>query len=187
MYTLGRSATVRDNETKQISLFAPVDVSAQKIFTFDGQRDAKKVRVNMEFTNSLIAGLGMPLPKGKIRVMKEDDDGSLEFIGEDEIDHTPKNEMVRVYLGNAFDIVGERLVKDHRAITRKVSEQDIEVSLRNRKEEAVTITVIEHIWGDWSILNATHEHRQKDAYTAEFDVQVPADTEVVLKFTIRHN
>ena len=185
LYTLTRPATVRDNETKQLSLFAPADVTAKKVFTYDGARDAKKVRVNVEFKNSEEAGLGIPLPKGKIRVMKADDDGSLEFVGEDLIDHTPKDEKVRVYLGNAFDIVGERTVKDHRKVTKYITEEDIEVSLRNRKEEPVTITVIEHIWGDWKILRSSHEYRQKDANTAEFDISVPADEEVVLTFTVR--
>ncbi len=185
LYTLTRPATVRDNETKQLSLFAPAEVTTKKIFTFDGARDGKKVRVNLEFKNSKEAGLGIPLPKGKIRVMKTDEDGSLEFIGEDQIDHTPKNEKVRVYLGNAFDIVGERMVKDHRKVTKMITEEDIEVSLRNRKEEPVTITVIEHIWGDWEIRNASAEYRKKDAYTAEFDVRVAADQEVTLTFTVR--
>lgn len=185
LYTLTRPATVRDNETKQLSLFAPADVAAKKIYTFDGARDDKKVRVNLEFKNSEAAGLGIPLPKGKIRVMKADEDGSLEFVGEDEIDHTPKNEKVRVYLGNAFDIVGERTVKDHRQVTKRITEEDIEVSLRNRKDEPITVTVIEHIWGDWEIISSSVEHRKKDAYTAEFDVSVGADQEVVLTFTVR--
>ncbi len=185
LYTLTRPATVRDNEIKQLSLFAPVDVAAKKIFTYNGQRDDKKVLVNVEFENSEAAGLGIPLPKGKIRVMKAADDGSLEFVGEDLIDHTPKKEKVRVYLGNAFDIVGERTVKDHRKITSRISEDDIEVSLRNRKDKAVTITVVERIWGDWTIRNATHEYRKKDARTAEFDIPVPAGEEVTLSFTVR--
>jgi len=185
LYTLTRPATVRDNEIKQLSLFAPADVATRKIYTFDGARDGKKVRVNLEFINSAAAGLGIPLPKGKIRVMKADEDGSLEFVGEDEIDHTPKNEKVRVYLGNAFDIVGERTVKDHRQMTKRITEEDIEVSLRNRKDKGATITVIEHIWGDWEIKNSSIEHRKKDAYTAEFDVPVGADQEVTLTFTIR--
>jgi hypothetical protein len=117
--------------------------------------------------------------------MKADDDGSLEFVGEDQIDHTPKDEKVRVYLGNAFDIVGERTVKDRRNVTKYITEEDIEVSLRNRKDEAVTITVIEHLWGDWQILRPSHQHRQKDANTAEFDLAVPAGQEVLLTYTAR--
>ena len=186
LYTLTRPATVRHNETKQLSLFAPADVATTKIFIFDGARDGKKVRVNLEFKNSREAGLGIPLPKGKIRVMKADTDGSLEFVGEDQIDHTPRDEKVRVYLGNAFDIVGERVLKDHRQITDRVFEEDIEVSLRNRKETAVMITVVEHIWGDWEIRTSSLPHRKKDAYTAEFDVPVPAGQEVKLTFTVRH-
>jgi hypothetical protein len=186
LYTLTRPATVRDNEIKQLSLFAPADVTTRKIFTYDGAREGKKVRVNLEFKNSPAAGLGIPLPKGKIRVMKADEDGSLEFVGEDQIDHTPKDEKVRVYLGNAFDIVGERTVKDHRRVTQRITEEDITISLRNRKDEAVTITVIEHLRGDWEIRAASMDFRKKDAYTVEFDVQVRTDEEVTLTFTVRN-
>jgi hypothetical protein len=185
LYTLTRPSTLRDNEIKQLALFDPARVSAKKVFTYNGQRDDKKVRVTMEFENAEEAGLGMPLPKGKIRVMKADTDGSLEFVGEDRIDHTPKDEKVRVYLGNAFDVVGERKVMDHRRITDRISEDDIEISLRNHKSSDITVVVEERVWGDWTILNSSHAHRKKDANTAEWSVQVPRDGEVLLKFTVR--
>jgi hypothetical protein len=185
MYTLARPSTLRDNEIKQLALFDPARVSAKKVFTYNGQRDDKKVRVTMEFENAESAGLGIPLPKGKIRVMKADTDGSLEFVGEDQIDHTPKDEKVRVYLGNAFDVVGERKVMEHRRITDHISEDDIEVSLRNHKSSDITVVVEERLWGDWTILNSSHEYRKKDANTAEWSVQVPQDGEVQVKFTVR--
>jgi hypothetical protein len=185
LYTLNRPSTIRDREVKQLALFEPARVTTQKIFTYDGARDATKVVVSMEFKNSESAGLGMPLPKGKIRVMKADTDGSLEFVGEDNIDHTPKNEDVRVELGKAFDIVGERIQKDRRQVTQRTIEEDYSITLRNHKDDAVTIVVVERIWGDWTILNSSHTHRKEDANTAEWDISVPANGETTLTFTVR--
>ncbi len=185
LYTLPRTSTLRDNEIKQLSLFPSARVAAKKIFTYNGAVDDKKVRVNMEFMNSAAAGLGMPLPKGTIRVMKADTDGSLEFVGEDQIDHTPKDEKVRVYLGNAFDIVGERTPKDHRQITKQTTEDDFEIVLRNHKSDAVTVVVTERMWGDWDIVASSLAHTKKDANTAEWNVDVPSDGETHLTFTVR--
>lgn len=185
LYTLPRTSTLRDNEIKQLSLFPSARVVARKIFTYNGAVDDKKVRVSMEFVNSAAAGLGMPLPKGVIRVMKADSDGSLEFVGEDRIDHTPKDEKVRVYLGNAFDIVGERTPKDHRQITKQTTEDDFEIVLRNHKSEAVTVVVTEPMWGDWDIVTSSLAHTKKDANTAEWKVDVPGDGETHLTFTVR--
>lgn len=185
LYTLKRPSTLRDKEIKQLALFDPVDVTAVKRFTYDGARQAAKVRVTMEFDNSSAAGLGIPLPMGKIRVMKADTDGSLEFIGEDRIDHTPKDEKVRVTLGNAFDIVGERIHKDHRQITRQTTEDDFEIILRNHKTTAVSVLAVERAWGDWTIIQSSIPHVKKDASTIEWTVPVPADGETRLTFTIR--
>jgi hypothetical protein len=185
LYSLGRSATLHDNEIKQLSLFEPATVKAQTVYTFDGARQGSKVRVSLEFENSTEAGLGMPLPAGKVRAMKADVDGSLEFIGEDAIDHTPKNEHVRVYMGNAFDIVGERRVIDRRQISNRVTAEDIEIVLRNHKSEPVTIVVVEHFWGDWSITSASSEVSKKDARTGEWRLTVPAGGSSTLSFTVR--
>lgn len=185
LYTLDRPATVRDNEIKQLSLFAPARVKAQKIFTYEGARDNTKVRVSMEFMNSKEAGLGIPLPRGTIRVMKADTDGSLEFVGEDQIDHTPKDEKVRAFLGNAFDIVGERVQTAQRNISSRVAEEDYEIKLRNHKTEAVVVTVIERNYGDWRIVQESHKHTKKDAAKAEWEITVPADGETVLTYTAR--
>ncbi|GAB4325707.1 MAG: DUF4139 domain-containing protein [Candidatus Zixiibacteriota bacterium] len=185
LYTLNRPSTIRDREIKQLALFDPATVATKKVFTYDGARNSTKVVVSMEFKNSEDAGLGIPLPKGKVRVMKADTDGSLEFIGEDNIDHTPKDEDVRVELGNAFDIVGERVQKDRRQVTQRTVEEDYAISLRNHKDEAVTVVVVEHIWGDWTILSSSHTHRQKDATTSEWDIDIPADGETTLTFTVR--
>jgi hypothetical protein len=185
LYTLPRTSTLRDNEIKQLSLFPPARVEAKKIFTYNGAADGKKVRVSMEFVNSTEAGLGMPLPKGVIRVMKADTDGSLEFVGEDRIDHTPRDEKVRVYLGNAFDIVGERTPKDRRQITKQTTEEDFQIVLRNHKSAAVTVVVTERMWGDWDIVASSLAHTKKDANTAEWNVDVASDGETNLTFTVR--
>ncbi len=186
LYTLQRPSTIRDNEIKQLSLFEPARVKTKKIFTYDGSRDDKKVRVSMEFVNSAEAGLGIPLPRGTIRVMKADTDGSLEFVGEDQIDHTPKDEKVRAKLGNAFDVVGERLQTNHRQISDRVSEDDFEIKLRNHKTEDIVVTVIEHNWGDWTITQQSHQNTKKDANKAEWEIPVKADGETVLTYTARN-
>lgn len=185
LYNLERPSTLRDQEIKQLSLFAPADVETKKVFTYDGAQNGDKVAVSTEFVNSQSAGLGIPLPKGKIRVMKADTDGALELVGEDRIDHTAKDEKVRVELGNAFDIVGERVMKDRRQVTKNTVEEDYEITLRNHKTEAATVVVVEHIWGDWSMVTTSIPNRQKDATTSEWDVKVPADGKTVLTFTVR--
>ncbi|MBI5867569.1 MAG: DUF4139 domain-containing protein [candidate division Zixibacteria bacterium] len=185
LYTLQRPATLRDNEIKQLSLFEPARVTAKKLLTYDGGSYGAKVRVMMEFQNSAAAGLGIPLPAGKIRVMKVDTDGSLEFIGEDAIGHTPKDEKVRVVLGNAFDVVGERVSREHRQISRNTSEDDVEITLRNHKETSVAVLVVEHFWGDWTITQTSSEYVKKDARTAEWTVSVPKDGELKLQYTVR--
>ncbi|MFQ6093027.1 MAG: DUF4139 domain-containing protein [bacterium] len=186
MYTLQRRATIKDRQIKQMSLFPNAEVEARKIFTYDGRQDDKKVRVNLEFKNSQAAGLGIPLPKGKVRVYKEDVDKSLEFIGEDLIDHTPKDEKVRIYLGNAFDIVGERTVIERERIADRVREEKVEIKLRNHKDVDVTVVVVEHLYGDWKIISSSQEYRKKDAKTIEFDVRVAKDAESVLTYRVRY-
>ena len=185
LYDLQRRTTVYNAEIKQISLFDPQRIHAQKRFVFDSRKDPLKVSVSMEFINSDKDGLGMPLPKGKVRVFKRDTDGSIEFIGEDSIDHTPKNEKVRLTLGKAFDLAAERRVLDTQRISPLVREQTIEISLRNRKTEPVSITAVEHLWGDWEILKTSHEYEKKDAYTAEFTVNVLEDSETKILYTVR--
>lgn len=185
LYTLRRPSTISDNEIKQLALFDPARVKARKTFTYDGSRDAAKVRVSMEFVNSAEAGLGIPLPRGTLRVMKADTDGSLEFVGEDQIDHTPKDEKVRAMLGNAFDVVGERTQLSHRQISERVSENDVEIKLRNHKTADIVVTVIEHNWGDWTITQQSHQTAKKDALKAEWEIPVKADGETILTYTVR--
>lgn len=186
LYTLQRRATVADNEIKQVTLFPNTDVKVKKVYIFDGTRNAKDVRVNIEFRNDKASGLGLALPAGKVRTYKRDNDGTQQFIGEDMIDHTPKDEKLRVFLGNAFDLVGERNQKDYKRINDRTQEQTVEVKLRNHKEETLEITVVEHIYGDWKITQNTHKYQKKDANTIEFTVEVPKDGETVVSYTYRN-
>ncbi|MCP4632037.1 MAG: DUF4139 domain-containing protein [candidate division Zixibacteria bacterium] len=194
LYTLQRNADILNNEIKQITLFPASLVSADKVYTFGGDsynrrrgRDGEKVKVTLEFKNSKSGGLGIPLPKGKIRVYKMDTDKSLEFIGEDRIDHTPTDEMVRVYVGDAFDVVAERKQTDQKRITDRISERTIEIKLRNHKKENVEVVVIEKIWGrDWEIKESNYKYHKKDSNTIEFKVPVKANGgETVITYTAR--
>lgn len=184
LYTLQRKTTLKNNQIKQISLFPPASTKVKKLFIYDGARYDQKVRVNLEFKNNQQDGLGIPLPKGKIRVYKEDVDGALEFIGEDQIDHTPVDEKIRIFLGNAFDLVGERTVKSTRSISNRSREEEIEIVLRNHKEEDVDIVVVEHFYGDWNIEESSDSFSKKDAYTTEFIIPVPSQGEKTLNYTV---
>ncbi|MGC9316113.1 MAG: DUF4139 domain-containing protein [bacterium] len=185
LYTLPRKVTVADRQDKQISLFDPAETPVEKELVFDGSR-GNDVRVELVFENSKEKGLGMPLPKGVIRVYKEDKSGALQFVGEDRIDHTPKNEDVRIYLGNAFDIKAERTQTDYRRISDRVNERDFKIELRNHKDEDVEVIVRERFWGDWFIKTESLEGNKKDARTYEWTVPVPKDSSAVLTFTVRN-
>ena len=136
LYTLQGRTTVANNQVKQISLFAPVDVTTEKKYVYDSTVQAQKVSVFLNFGNSSEAGLGLPLPKGKVRVYKRDADDSLVFIGEDNIDHTPKNETVRIFAGYAFDLTAERTQKQRNVLGKTSWEESWEIELRNSKETA---------------------------------------------------
>jgi len=185
IYVLDTPATVADRETKQLALFPSAEAGVKKILTYDGSRDATKVAVQLEFENSRANGLGMALPGGTVRVYKEDADGALEFAGEDRIDHTPRDEKVRLTVGNAFDVVGERTRTDYRKVGSRSQEEKFEIQIRNHKEEGVEVTVVEHLFGDWTILSAEPEYEKKDSHTVEFPVTVPADGEVTVTYTVR--
>jgi len=185
LYTLDRRTTLADRETKQLSLFPTTEAPVEKLFEYNGQRDATKVNVILETENRENRGLGMPLPGGKVRIYKKDRRGQLQFIGEDRIDHTPKNEKIRLRTGKAFDVVGERIEKSQKRISERVFEREFEIKIRNRKEEAISVLVAENLWGDWEITSSTHKHDKKDARTAEFLLPVAADAETVLTFTVR--
>jgi len=188
LYTLQRESTLKNHEIKQISLFPESEVKYQKEYIYDFRKDADNIGVFLVFKNSASAGLGIPLPEGKIRVYQADDDGTLEFIGEDKIDHTPKDEKITLETGKAFDLAAERTVLDTRQIPKKEMEQDIQVSLRNHKTEAVTVVVRDYSYGNWKILNASHPYERINASTVEFTVQLQPhkeDEETLLKYTVK--
>lgn len=184
LYTLGRQTTVANNETKQVSLFDPADSPVEKIYSY--RVGGQDIEVLLKFRNSEESGLGMPLPAGKIRMTKLDSDGSEEFLGEDRIDHTPKDEEVKLKVGNAFDIVGETNVVDSRRITDQVREVTTEVKLRNHKEESVSIVVSASLGRDWQILESNFEYNRKSASMVEFTVPVSVDGESVLRYRVRY-
>ena len=197
LYTLNRPATLNDKEIKQISLFPTSQTKVKKVYIFDAQqryyyrdRDNKvKIKVNLEFENSEKAGLGMPLPKGKLRVYKEDSEKALQFVGEDLIDHTPKDEKVRVYLGDAFDITGQRSVVDKVEIKRPDHyRESYEIILKNHKKDDIVVTVVEHPngWREWNITKSNFDYRKIDNYKIEFDIPVLSDGETKLNYTIQY-
>jgi hypothetical protein len=185
IYVLERTSTIADQEIKQISLFAPAHTPVKKTYEYDGATGGEKVMVTLETENSRAVGLGMPLPAGKVRAFKADADGRLEFVGEDRIDHTPRDEKVKIKMGAAFDLKGERKVADHRRIADRVFEETIELKLRNHKDEPVEIVVIEHPRGSWEILNTTHPYEKKEAFRIEFKIEVAPDAEEVVRYTVR--
>jgi len=185
LYTLQRPATINNNQIKQISLFPTAETNVKKIYTYESYRSQDDVRVNLEFLNSKGNGLGMPLPAGKVRVYKEDpDDASLEYIGEDMIDHTPKDEKVRLFLGNAFDIKAERAMTNKVSTGKHSHDETWQIKIRNHKDSDVDIVVIEKFYGFWEVKESTNQYKKKDANTIEFYVKVPKDQEAVLNFTV---
>lgn len=211
LYTLKRRTDLKNNETKQIELISGKNVASKKVFIYDGlsdqwrywyrnysyrdqgsfgQQSNQKVGVFVTFKNDEKSGLGIPLPKGKIRVYKRDEDGKEQFIGEDLIDHTPKDEELRLYLGNAFDIVGERKQKDFKSFASgKVVEETIEIKVRNHKKETVEILVYEHPWrwGEWEITKSTSDWEKVDQSTIKFPIKIEKDGEKTITYTIRYS
>jgi hypothetical protein len=196
MYTLQGKTDLNQNETKQMSLFNAANVPVKKSFVFEpapnfywpmgggGAGDPSKVKIKLEIENTQPNGLGMALPKGKVRVYKKDQDGALQFIGEDLIDHTPRNEKVRLYIGDAFDLVGERTQMNVQQVSDRVRRETYQISLRNRKDKPVTMTAVEHSYGQWKILNSSIPYTKKDSRTFEFSVPVQPNGEVKIDYTI---
>ncbi|MCB1218785.1 DUF4139 domain-containing protein [bacterium] len=184
LYDLERPTTIRNSQQKQIGLLTASGFPVAKKFLFNGQNGGD-VRVAVEFTNEEEQGLGMPLPAGVLRVFKADSKGQAQFVGEDRIDHTPRDEDLSVYIGNAFDIVGEAIQTEYTDIGRGYT-QSYKVVLKNHKEsEDVVVTVRAYIGGDWSMDNSSLPWNKADATTAEWEVPVPADGETELTYTYR--
>jgi hypothetical protein len=145
-----------------------------------------KVGVYVSFDNSDENNLGMPLPKGVVRMYKKDEDGSLQFIGEDRVDHTPQDEAVRLRMGNAFDIVAERIQTDYKVLgSGHLYETSYKITLRNHKEEDVTIQVVEQMYGDWEVLNSSHEYAKETSHRIRFDVPVKSKGSAEVTYTVR--
>lgn len=212
LYTLERSTTLLDRETKQVEFVRATGVHAPTIYIYDGAKIGQqyrgwnyenirnnreygtesnpKVWVMREFANAETNRLGLPLPKGKLRFYRRNEDGQLEFTGEDTIDHTPRNETVRVFTGNAFDLVGERKRTNYKMDSGdKWLDESFEIKLRNRKSEPVEVRVAEHLyrWSNWEIREKSHTHLKTDAQTIEFRVQVTPDEEQTISYTVHYS
>ena len=197
LYTLERHTDIRENETKQISLLAAAGAAVEKVFQVDGQSyyyqnqqspgqaTKEPVKVFVKFKNAEANSLGIPLPAGTVRVYQGDSKGRLQFIGEDRIDHTPKDETVSLHIGNAFDVVAERKQTDYARIGPHVVEVAYEISLRNHKPDPITVLVNEPIGGDWTMLDSSFKYEKTAAFAARFTVPVAADSEAVLKYRVR--
>lgn len=207
LYSIARPTTLHDHETKQVEFVHAEKMLAPTIYVYDGaagyrfyglnydqnygQSDNKKVIVQREFKNAETNQLGIALPAGKLRFYRRDDDGQLQFVGENTIDHTPRNETVRVTTGNAFDLVGERKQTNFRVDTaEKWIDESFEIKLRNRKKDApVEIRVIEHLyrWSNWNITAKSDDFVKKDSQTIEFRVPVKPDEEKILTYTVHYS
>jgi hypothetical protein len=206
LYTLARPATLHDQETKQVEFVRATNVPSKRLYVYDGLQNTgwygpvgedpnygiqsnKKVWVMQELKNSKTNNLGLPLPKGRLRFYRRDTDGSLQFVGENEIDHTAENETIRVYTGNAFDVVGERKRTDFQVNrNQEWADESFEIRVRNHKKKAVEIRVVEHLyrWTNWKISASSDKHQKMDAQTMEFRVTVPPDGERVVTYTVHY-
>jgi len=195
LYTLGRATTLANNETKQMTLLEGADVPVKKSYVFDstpwtrgaGPRwsEKRKLDVVIEFENKAESHLGIALPKGRVRVYKADTDGSQQFIGEDMVDHTPRDEKVRLKMGQAFDIVAERAQTDYKQLAERLTEMGYSVTIRNHKDEDIEATIIEHAYGDWEVTKESAPHKKKDSQTLEFTVKVPKNGEATVTYSVR--
>ena len=211
LYTLERPATLRDRETKQVEFVRATGVKSQRVYIYDGLKLGNqyrgwsmenirnnenfgtecntKVAVVREFKNSEENHLGMPLPKGRVRFYKQNDDGQPEFTGENVIDHTPKDETLRIYTGNAFDLVGERIRTNWTSENRyHYADESFEIKLRNHKKEPVEIRVVEHLyrWTTWDIVKPSEPFVKTAAQVIEFRVQLQPDEEKKITYTAHY-
>ncbi len=201
LYTLDRPTSLAVNQTKQVALLSASAVPVHKEYLLQGQNhyysgsygdlgEKQKVGVFVEFDNKESSHLGMPLPKGIIRVYKRDSEGRAQFVGEDNVDHTPKNEVVRMKLGDAFDVTAKRKQTDFKSLGRQgkfayIYESAFEVELKNAKKEPVTVSLLEPMPGDWEVLQSSQPHTKEASGTARFKVTVPAEGSATLTYRVR--
>jgi hypothetical protein len=210
LYALPQPTTIHDRETKQVEFLHASGIQSKRLYLYDGARfdrnfggyqDVRQIQqygtqsnphvwVMREFANSIANHLGIPLPKGRVRFYRRDQDGQVEFTGENEIDHTPKDETVRVYTGNAFDISGERRQTKFQSQMQPGGwlDEAFEIKLRNHKKETATVRVVEHLfrWSTWTITQESATHRQTDSRTIEYDVTLQPDEERTLTYTAHY-
>jgi len=197
LYTLGRKTSINNNQTKQVSMLGATGFPVRKRYVVDGQafyyRNAQHpgsplkddVQVFYQFANEAKAGLGMPMPAGVVRVYQADSRGGTQFVGEDRIDHTPKDETLNLKIGTAFDVVAEHKQTDFQKIASNVYEMEFDVTLRNHKAAPVTVEVNEPIGGTWRMISSTLPFTKTDAWAAQFSAAVPADGSVTLRYRVR--
>jgi hypothetical protein len=212
LYTLARQTTLRDRETKQIEFIRAASVPARRVYVYDGvhidrnryngwnwenirndqnygTESNSKVWVMREFMNSETNHLGMPLPKGRLRFYRRNDDGQLEFTGENVIDHTPRDEKVRVYTGNAFDLAGERRRTNYMIDTNKHTlDESFEIKLRNHKEETASVRVVEHLYRclTWNVVANSDQYKKTESQTVEFPVTIAPNGEKTITYTAHY-
>jgi hypothetical protein len=187
LYSLPRKVTLANNEQKQISLFDPAVTDITKNYLYKPDFNAENIEVILKFNNSSDKGLGMPLPAGRVRIFKADEDESLILLGEDNIKHTPKNENVELNVGNAFDLKGKLTELNRQMITSKIEEKEFSIELTNRKDEKVSIDVEKQFHGNWEIITTNFEYEKKDANTIKFTASIPVDSKESYKFTVRYS
>ncbi len=197
LYSMSRKTTINNAQTKQVSLLEGTAVPVNKRYVVEGQsyyyRNRQHpgsplkdlVQVYYQFKNEAKAGLGMPMPAGVLRVYQQDSKGGVQFVGEDRITHTPKDETLNVKIGNAFDVVCERKQIDFEKIASNVYEFEYEITLRNHKASAVTVEVNEPVGGTWRMVHSSHEWTKTDAWASQFNIPVTADGTAVLKYRVR--
>ena len=206
LYEISRLVTVGSNETKQVEFVSGADIPATTFYVYDasqpyyfggspiidqyyGQTGITNVQNYLEFSTDEDGGVGAALPAGRVRVYQEDVDGAALLIGENTIDHTPEGEDVQLFLGNAFNLVGERTQTNFNLLSGNVLEETYEIRLRNHKTEgSVEVRVPEHLfrWSNWEIVSSSMDYTQIDSNTIEFRADVPADGETVITYTVRY-
>jgi len=196
IYNLQRKTTIKNKQTKQIRLLEAHGITVQKELLVHGiqgyfsrkysTRELQQpVNVYVKFNNAKKNQMGMPLPAGIMRIYKADNEGSLQFIGEDRISHTPKDETVKLKIGEAFDIVAERTQSDYRQLTTRRHESEWEITIRNHKDQTVRVSLIEPVFGNWEVIKSSHEYVKEDAFTLRFNIAVPGDGTEKVSYRIR--